>query len=220
MAGIVSRIAHVFRAGAGQAAGGAPDPGEAFDYAYSHQLEQLSRLMYGLAEVATGRRRLELRIGQLANSAHRLEEQARQALAEGKEELAREALALRAGVRVQAARLEERLAVLRAQEDGFTAALKHAQATAEACGARMVALAAEYTRAEAQVGIGAAVAGLGQEVDGLGAVLPRLQDEAATSRADVDVLDTLVAFGALDDATVNAGAEPETKTNVERPGTP
>ena len=57
----------------------------------------------GVADVATSRRRVELQLAQLQQSSDKLQGQARQALAAGREDLAREALTRRAGTQTEAA---------------------------------------------------------------------------------------------------------------------
>ncbi len=90
------RIALLFRAKANKALDRAEDPREVLDYSYERQLELLQQVRRGLADVTTSRRRVELQLTQLQQSAAKLQDQARQALAAGREDLAREALTRRA----------------------------------------------------------------------------------------------------------------------------
>ena len=95
------RIAMLFRAKANKALDRAEDPREMLDYSYQRQLELLQQVRRGVADVATSRRRVELQLAQLQQSAARLQGQAQQALAAGREDLAREALTRRAAVTSQ-----------------------------------------------------------------------------------------------------------------------
>src|SRR5229473_3355123 len=65
------------------------DPREALDYSYQRQLESLTKVRRGVADVATSRKRVELQMNQLQQSSTKLEDQARKALAMGREDLAR-----------------------------------------------------------------------------------------------------------------------------------
>src|SRR3984885_8117080 len=67
------------------------DPREALDYSYERQLEMLQRVRRGVADVATSRKRVELQMNQINQTSTKLEKQAKDALAAGREDLAREA---------------------------------------------------------------------------------------------------------------------------------
>lgn len=73
----------------------AEDPVMTLDYAYHQQLEQLQHLRQALADVVTNEKRLELQEAQVQLQSSRYEEQARQAVAANREDLARLALARR-----------------------------------------------------------------------------------------------------------------------------
>ena len=71
------------------------DPRETLDYSYEKQLELLTQVRRGVADVATSRKRLEIQMQQLQASADKLQTQAQQAVAAGRDDLAREALTRR-----------------------------------------------------------------------------------------------------------------------------
>src|SRR4029077_11291376 len=93
---ISRRIADLFRVKANKALDRAEDPREVLDYSYEQQLEMVQKVRRGLADVATSRKRVQLQVIQLQLSAGKLQDQAQQALAAGREDLAREALIRRA----------------------------------------------------------------------------------------------------------------------------
>src|SRR5918912_1019951 len=68
------------------------DPAEALDYSYQRQLEALQQVLRNVADVLTSEKRLELQAAQLRQSQVKLQDQARQALQQGREDLARVAL--------------------------------------------------------------------------------------------------------------------------------
>src|SRR5690348_2031514 len=90
--GIFSRLAMFFRIRANAALDKAEDPGQVLDYSYSKQLEQLQQLRRSIADVVTNEKRLELQQTQLLDKVNTLDQQARQALSAGREDLARLAL--------------------------------------------------------------------------------------------------------------------------------
>src|SRR3978361_2367257 len=89
---MMKRISTIFRAKANSALDKAEDPRETLDYSYQRQLELLTKVRRGVADVATSRKRVELQMNQLQQSSNKLEDQARKALGMGREDLARNAL--------------------------------------------------------------------------------------------------------------------------------
>ena len=71
--------------------GRAENPTETLDYSYEKQLELLQNVKRGVADVVTSKKRLQLQTTKLEQDLVKLEEQARQALAGGREDLARRA---------------------------------------------------------------------------------------------------------------------------------
>jgi phage shock protein A len=107
----------------------APRTRELHDYSYERQLGLLQQVRRGLADVATSRRRVELQAARLQQSAAKLPGQAQQALAAGREDLAREALTRRAAVTSQIGDLQGQQVSLQAEPDKLTR-LVFADATA------------------------------------------------------------------------------------------
>ena len=110
MTSITQRIATLFRIKANKALDKAEDPREVLDYSYEQQREMLLRVRRGVADVATSRKRVELQVNQLRQSTGKLQGQAEQALAMGREDLAREALSRRTAVDSQITDLSPPLA--------------------------------------------------------------------------------------------------------------
>jgi phage shock protein A len=201
------RIAMLFRAKANKALDRAEDPREMLDYSYQRQLELLQQVRRGLADVATSRRRVELQLAQLQQSAAKLQDQAQQALAAGREDLAREALTRRAAVASQIGELQGQQASLQAEEDKLTVASQRLQAQVEAFRTRKETIKAAYTAAEAQTRVREAVTGISEEMGDLGLAIQRAQDKTEQMQARAGALDELLASGALQDATVPGGRD-------------
>jgi phage shock protein A len=66
----------------------ADDPREALDYSYEKQIEQLRSVKRGVVEIVTAKRRLELQASGLKDNLGKLDDQARRALAAGREDMA------------------------------------------------------------------------------------------------------------------------------------
>jgi len=201
---IARRLAQLFRVKANQALDRAEDPREVLDYSYERQLEMLTKVRRGVADVATSRKRLELQLDQLNAAADRLQAQAAQAVGVGRDDLAREALTRRAGVLAQLADVGGQRDALRAEEDKLTAAATRLQAKVEAFRSRKETIKATYTAAEAQTRIGEAVSGISEEMGDVGLAVQRAEDRTAQMRARAGAIDELLASGVLDDATAPA----------------
>ena len=207
MAGIARRIADLFRVKANKALDRAEDPREVLDYSYEKQLEMLQRVRRGVADVATSRKRVELQTNKLRRSSGTLEGQARQALAAGRDDLAREALARRTAVAAQITDLEGQQEALRDQEDKLTVSAQRLQTKVDAFRTRKETIKAGYTAAEAQTRITEAVTGIGEEMGDVGMAMQRAQDKTEQLQARAGALDELIGSGALEDATLPAGRD-------------
>jgi phage shock protein A len=201
---ITRRIALLFRVKANKLLDRSEDPREVLDYSYQRQLELLAQVRRSLADVATSRKRVELQENQLRQSADRLQDQASQAVAQGRDALAREALTRRAATLAQLDQLKPQYDELVAQEATLTTAAQRLQAKVEAFRTRKETIKAGYTAAEAQSKIGEAITGISEEMGDVGLAIQRAEDRTAQMSSRAQALDELIASGALDDATAPA----------------
>jgi phage shock protein A len=199
MASIMQRIALIFRSKANTALDAAEDPRETLDYSYTQQQELLNKVRRGLADVATSRRRLEIQMEGLVQSGTKLQDQAQQALAAGREDLAREALTRRAGLQQQITDLQAQHANLQAEEEKLTTASQRLQAKVEAFRTKKETLKATYTAAEAQTRINEAFTGISEEMGDVGMAVERAENKTAQMQARAGAIDDLIATGALND---------------------
>jgi phage shock protein A len=198
---IMKRISLIFRSKANKALDRAEDPRETLDYSYTRQLELLSKVRKGVADVATSRKRVELQVNQLQQQADKLTQQAQKALGVGREDLAREALTRKSGITGQITDLQAQHDQLQGEEEKLTLASQRLQAKVEAFRTRKETIKATYTAAEAQTRINEAFSGISEEMGDVGLAIQRAEDKAATMQARAGAIDELIASGALDDAT-------------------
>lgn len=199
--GLWQRASMIFKSKASKALDKAEDPRETLDYSYEKQLELLQQVRRGVADVATSRKRIELQIQSLDQQGAKLEQQARAALAGGREDLAREALTRSSGLRQQVADLQTQLAALQAQEEKLITASQQLQAKVEAFRTKKETIKATYSAAEAQTKINEAYAGISSELGDVGLAISRAEDKTAQMQARASAIDELVASGALEDTT-------------------
>lgn len=199
--GLWQRFTMIFKAKASKALDRAEDPRETLDYSYEKQLELLQKVRRGVADVATSRKRIELQITNLAKQADKLQDQAKAALAAGREDLAREALTRKSGLQQQVADLTEQLAQLQDQEEKLVQASQQLQARVDSFRTRKETIKATYTAAEAQTKVSEAVTGISDELGDVGLAIQRAEDKTAQMQARAGAIDELVASGALDDVS-------------------
>ena len=125
------------------------DPREALDYSYQRQLESLTKVRCGVADVATSRKRIELQVATLEGQAGKLAGQRERAIEAGQADLVREAHMREVRVQEQLARLREQLLLLIGEEEKLTTASQRLQAKVEAFRVQKETLKATYTAAEA-----------------------------------------------------------------------
>lgn len=199
--GLWQRFTMIFKSKANRVLDKAEDPRETLDYSYEKQLELLQKVRRGVADVATSRKRLELQIQGLSQQEAKLEQQARAALSQGREDLAREALTRRSGLHQQIADLQAQLAQLAEQEEKLTVASQQLQSKVEQFRTRKETIKATYSAAEAQTKINEAFAGISSELGDVGLAVQRAEDKTAQMQARAGAIDELMASGALEDVS-------------------
>jgi phage shock protein A len=201
MAGLMSRAAMVIKAKFARLLDRAEDPGETLDYSYERQLQLLQNVKRGVADVVTAKKRLQLQTQQLEQGVVKLETQARQALAAGREDLARSALERKAAVQQQLQGLDQQVQGLEQQQEKLVASERQLSAKIEAFRSQKEVIKAQYSAAEAQVRIGEAASGIGEQMADTGLAIQRARDKTEQMQARASAVEELVAAGTLEDFT-------------------
>ena len=201
MAGLLSRASAVVRAKLSKLLDRAEDPAETLDYSYERQLQLLQNVKRGIADVATARKRIELQSQKLEQGIVKLDTQARQALASGREDLARQALERKSAIQQQLQGLDQQLEQLQGQQDKLVASEKQLSAKVEAFRSQKEVIKAQYSAAEAQVRIGEAATGIGEQMADTGLAIQRAKDKTEQMQARAAAVDELVEAGTLEDFT-------------------
>ena len=213
--GVMKRVSLVFKAKANKALDKMEDPRETLDYSYQRQLELLTKVRRGVADVATSRKRVELQMNQLQQQSNKLEDQARKALGMGREDLARGALERKASAQGQLNDLQVQYAQLQAEEEKLTVASQRLQSKVDAFRTRKETIKATYTAAEAQTRINESVAGISEEMGDVGLAMQRAEDKTAQMQARSQALDGLLSSGALDDVTTLSGRNDDIQKELD-----
>ena len=201
MAGLMSRASAIVRAKFSKLLDRAEDPGETLDYSYERQLELLQNVKRGLADVVTARKRIELQQQSLEQNVVKLETQAREALGQDREDLARQALERKAAVQQQLQGLDAQVQQLEGQQQKLVESQQVLESRIEAFRSQKEVLKAQYSAAEAQVRIGEAATGIGEHMSDTGLAIQRAKDKTEELQARASAIDELTESGALEDFT-------------------
>jgi phage shock protein A len=179
----------------------AEDPGETLDYSYEEQLRQLQNVKRGIADVTTAKKRLEMQYTSMQQQADKLDGQARAALQQGREDLAREALTRKAAIESQLEGIMQQGQQLEAQQQKLIDGEKTLRTKVEAFRSQKEVIKAQYSAAEAQVRIGEAATGIGEQMADVGLAIQRAKDKTEQMQARAGAIEELTAAGALEDFT-------------------
>ena len=201
MAGLMSRASMIIKAKFSKLLDRSENPTETLDYSYERQLQSLQQVKRGVADVVTAKKRLQLQTQQLEQSVVKLETQARQAVASGREDLARAALERKSAAQAQLQDLDGQVQELNAQQEKLVSNQQALQSRIEAFRSQKEVIKAQYSAAEASVRIGEASTGIGRAMDDTGLAIQRARDKTEEMQARANAIDELVETGALEDVT-------------------
>jgi phage shock protein A len=201
--GMFGRMNTIIQAKMSKVLDKAENPNETLDYSYEKQLQLLQNVKRGLADLVTAKRRLQLQHDKIQQDMDHLDAQAKQALAQNREDLARMALQRKVAVQGQLQNLDTQIANLEAQQQRLTDAEQRLQTKIETFRTTKESIKAQYTASEAQVRIGEAATGISEEMADVGLAVQRAQDKTEQMQARAGAIDELVSAGALTDFTAS-----------------
>jgi phage shock protein A len=195
--GLYARVRLLLRIRTHAALDAAEDPRQVLDYAYGQQQELLRKVRSGLVDVATARHQLEQEVEKLRLRMPLVEEQARRAVAAGRDDLARIALERKQTALAEAATLQGQLAEVGEEERTLGRAQQQLAARIEEFRTRRATMSARYAAAEARVRVSEALTGVSGELADLSMAVGRAEEKTAGLQARARALDALIDLGAL-----------------------
>jgi phage shock protein A len=196
---LFQRAHDIVSAKANKALDAAEKPDEMLDLSYEDMLDQITKVRRALVDIAASRKQIELQGQQLQHSVEHLNEQAKAALAQGKEDLAREALSRKAAAQGQVADLASQHDQLTEQEQKLEQTLSALQSRVNNFRSQKEVLKAQYSAAEAMTSVNESATGISGNFGDAGAELQRAQDKIATMQARAGAMDELLQSGVLED---------------------
>ncbi len=196
---LFQRAHDILAAKTNKALDAAEKPDEMLDLSYEQMLDQITKVRQALVTIAASRKRIELQEQQLQHSVDHLTDQAKAALAQGREDLAREALSRKAAAQAQIDAMEPQHQQLTEEEQKMEQTLQVLQDRVNKFRTQKEVLKAQYSAASAESSVNESVAGISSTLGDSGAALQRAQDKIAGMQARAGALDELLQSGVLED---------------------
>ncbi len=201
MPGLAGRMSTVIKAKISKLLDRAEDPAETLDYGYQKQVESLQNVKKGIADVVTAKKRLQMQSQKYEQQIVKLDTQARQALSQSREDLARAALERKAVIQGELQSLDTQVKELETQQEQLTENEKKLRTKVEAFRTKKEVIKAQYSAAEAQVQISEAAHGVGEQMADVGLAIQRAEDKTEQMRARAGAVEELEAAGTFEDMT-------------------
>src|SRR5436305_9944174 len=201
MPGLTGRMSTIVKAKVSKLLDRAEDPGETLDYSYEKQLELLQNVKKGIADIVTSKKRLQMQEKTMQQQVVKLDTQARQALAAGRDDLAKVALERKQVIQTELQGLDTQIAELEGQQEKLIESERKLRAKIEAFRTKKEVIKAQYSAAEAQVRISEAATGVGEQMADVGLAMQRAVDKTENMRARASAVEELEAAGTFEDIT-------------------
>jgi phage shock protein A len=196
---LFQRAHDIVSAKANKALDAAENPNEMLDYSYEQMLDHITQVRRALVDITASKKRLELQQQQLQHSVDHLNDQAKTALAAGREDLAREALSRKAAAQQEIDGMTSQHDQLADEEQKMEATLSTLQDRVNKFRSQKEVMKAQYTAASATSSVNEEAAGISKSFSDSGAALQRAQDKIANMQARAAATDELLQSGVLED---------------------
>ena len=213
---LFQRAHDILAAKTNKALDAAEKPDEMLDLSYEQMLDQITKVRQALVTIAASRKQIELQEQQLQHSVDHLQDQAKAALAQGREDLAREALSRKAAAQAQIDGMEPQHQQLTEEEQKMEQTLQALQQRVNTFRTQKETLKAQYTAASAVSSVNESVAGISGTLSDSGAELARAQDKISQMQARAGALDELLQSGVLEDV---GGETDDIQKELDQAGT-
>jgi phage shock protein A len=213
--GFFERAHDIIAAKANKALDQVEDPNATLDLSYEKMLEQLTEVRRALVDIAASRKRIELQEAQLQQSVDHLQDQAKQAVAAGRDDLAKEALSRKAAAQAQIASMDPQHQQLTEQEQHLTATMQALQQKVNNFRTQKEVLKAQYTASKASVDVNEHIAGISKSLGDSGEALQRAQDKIAQMQSRAQATDELLESGVLEDV---GGSTDDIQAELDKAG--
>lgn len=195
---VFKRMSQVFQQKANAALNKVENPTEALDLSYEKMLENLQQVRRSIADVLTSQKRLEAQRATLQSQYEKLQGQARQALQQGQEDVAKLALTRAQEAQRNVAALDPQISQLQSQEQALEETGRKLQSKIEVFRAQRDTMKAQYTAAKASTQAMESLGGLSEQMTDVNLMLDRAKDKVDEMQARAAAVSQLSDSGVLD----------------------
>lgn len=195
---IFRRLSLVFQQKANRVLDRAENPAEALDLSYEKMLENLQKVRRSIADVLTSQKRLEGQRDSLHRQLETLQGNARLAVQQGQDDVARSALMRAQVLKAQIEGLDPQIEQLRQQEQQLEVTGEKLRARVDAFRSHRETLKAQYSAARASTQAMEGVTGLTEQMADVSLMIDRAQGRIADMKARAAAVGQLAESGALD----------------------
>lgn len=196
---ILARVKAIFGAQANRTLDRLEDPRATLDYSLTRFQAHMRQVNDSLVQVSAARRRLEAQRHTLSSAVERYEAQARAALQQGREDLARVALERKHTAEARIAELNTSIANLEEQIQALKSAQLTLRTKIETFRSKKEELKAIYDSAQAQLRVREALSGLSTDLADVGSAVQRAEERIQEMQARAEAIEDLVMSGILED---------------------
>ena len=176
------------------------DPRETLDHSYEKQVELVQNVKRGITELTTAKKRLEQQKYKLCESMFTLDDQAKEALKQGNENLTRAVLERKVKTQEDIDSLTKQIKKLTNDQEKIIENEKLLEIRVEQFRSSKETMKAQYSAAEAQSKIAESLSGMGDSVGDVGTAMRRAEDKTEGMAAKASAINELVDSGVLDDS--------------------
>lgn len=199
--GLIGRFFNVLGAKLSRLIGLAEKPDEQLDWSYERMQDQLIQVKRGVADLVTAKKRIEIKADDLRAQVLKLENQSRQAMTAGREDLAQQAVEKKVIIQTQLTALDSQVSGLAEQQQHLVENQKQLETKIDNFRTQKEVLKARYSAGQAQVKIGEAATGIGNTFEATGRSIQRVSEQVEEMEARGKALDELVESGSFEDFT-------------------
>lgn len=204
--GFIDRTATILEAKINKLLGKAEDPRETLDASYEKQVDLLRNVKKGIAELTTAKKSLEQQKQKLCASIFDIEDQAKDLLRQGNEELAKTALERKVTTEEQISGLTKQIKEMAVSQNKLVETGKTLELKIEQFKSKKETMKAQYSAAEAQVKITESLGGIGSQIGNAGDAMRRAEDRTQTMTARASAVEELTDSGVLSDGLDNTSS--------------
>ena len=204
---IFKRMSQVFQQKANAALNKVENPTEALDLSYEKMLENLQQVRRSIADVLTSQKRLEAQRASLQSQYDKLQGQARQALQQGQEDVAKLALTRAQDAQKNIVALDPQINQLQSQEQALEETGRKLQSKIEVFRAQRDTMKAQYTAAKASTQAMESLGGLSEQMTDVNLMMDRAKDKVDEMQARAAAVSQLSDSGVLDSPALGGSGD-------------